>query len=118
MTQAAYGGRQARSLDVLQQATGDGWDGLEAMFAPKEGAPVHNQPRDEVAAYLARGLNTPLGREAIEWLMDITMRQPFRATGKSFEETALLAANRQGIEGVGEVILAALKRGQDLIEQG
>lgn len=116
MTQVAYGPRQARSMDALEQATGTGWEGLEEMFAPRREQPIHNQPSDDVAMYLAQGLNSPKGREVIEWLMDITFRQPFRATGKSFEETALLTANRQGIEGVGEVILAAIRRGQELID--
>lgn len=118
MSQVAFGPRQARSLDALEQATSGGWEELEVMFAPKPDRPVKNQPSDEVAIYLARGLGTPRGREAIEWLMDITFRQPFRATGKDFQETALLAANRQGIEGVGEVILAAIQRGQELIDNG
>lgn len=116
MSQVAYGPRQARSIDALEQATGTGWEGLEAMFAPAPDKPVHNQPSDEVAIYLAQGLHSQKGREVIEWLMDITFRQPFRATGQTFEETALLTANRQGIEGVGEVILAAIQRGQELID--
>ena len=118
MTEAVVGRRAAQPLGPMIDTAGEGWAGLEAMFAPKEGQPVENQPSDEVAIYLARGLGTPRGRAVIEWLMDITFRQPFRATGKTFEETALLAANRQGSEGVGEVILAALKRGQELIDQG
>jgi len=116
MSQVAFGPRQARSLDALEQATSGGWEELEAMFAPTPDRPVKNQPSDEVAIYLAQGLQSPKGREAIEWLMDITFRQPFRATGQTFEETALLTANRQGIEGVGEVILSAIRRGQELIE--
>ncbi len=87
------------------------------MFAPTPSRPVKNQPADEVALVLAGLAREPRGRQLIEWLMDITFRQPFRATGKTFEETALLAATRQGIEGVGEVILHALQHGEEVLQK-
>jgi hypothetical protein len=95
---------------------GGGWEALEAMFKPHiQDAPF--QPGDDVARslYLLYEAAGP-GRAVIEWLMDITLRMPYRVTGKSLEETALLAAHRQGINGVGEAILAAIQHGRGLHE--
>ncbi|WP_062222214.1 hypothetical protein [Aureimonas sp. D3] len=115
MTTVAMGRRDAQPLSSL--GGGGGWDELEAMFAPREGKPVQGQPGDETALFLAALAREARGREFVEWLMDITFRQPFRATGRTMEETALLAATRQGIEGVGEVILNALAHGEALLQQ-
>lgn len=112
-------GRAGQPLDLMleQGVAGDGWAGLEDMFRPhlKE-APL--QPSDKVAKSL--WLLYSLGgdsREVIEWLMDITLRMPYRATGKTIEETALLASNRQGINGVAEAVLAAIAHGRSLMDK-
>lgn len=115
MTRVAMNRRDAQPLGSLGGT--EGWESLEAMFAPQPARPVHGQPGDEMSLFLARLAREPRGRELVEWLMDITFRQPFRATGRTFEETALLAATRQGIEGVGEVILCALAHGESLLQQ-
>ena len=49
--------------------------------------------------------------------MDITLRQPLRSTGRTFEETALMTATRQGINGVGEAVLKAIARGEELVRE-
>lgn len=110
--------RAAQPLDLLEQGVaGGGWEGLEEIFRPHlKGAPL--QPSEAVAKSL--WLMWHLGgesRQVLEWLMDITLRMPYRATGRSIEETALLAASRQGINGVGEAVLAALAHGRSLMEK-
>lgn len=110
--------RAGQPLDLLEQGVaGGGWDALEEMFKPHlQAAPL--QPSDDVARalwilYSVGGE----GRAVIEWLMDITIRAPFRATGKDFQETALLTATRQGINGVAEAILAAIDHGRQVAEK-
>lgn len=112
------GFRQAQPLDtMLLKAGGAGWDGLEQLFRPQLGQqPL--QPADGVALFLFRMSQEPRGRDVIEWLMDITVRQPLRVTGASLEETALRAAQRQGINGVAEAVLAAIDHGRKLAEKG
>lgn len=110
--------RAAQPLDLLEQGvTGNGWEGLDDLFRPHlKDAPL--QPSDAVAKSL--WLMWQLGgesRQVLEWLMDITLRMPYRATGRTIEETALLAASRQGINGVGEAVLAALAHGRGLMEK-
>lgn len=116
MSEPLFGGRKAQSLDAMvARAGGEGWDGLEELFKPHM-ASQPLQPSDLVAKNLATLCRDPRTREVIEWLMDITLRSPLRATGKTFEETALLTASRQGINGVGEAILSAIAHGQKLQE--
>lgn len=111
-------GRVAQPLDLLEHGVaGDGWEGLDALFRPHlKDAPL--QPSDAVAKsiYLL-WKHGGESRQVLEWLMDITLRMPYRATGRTLEETALMAANRQGINGVGEALLAALAHGRALLEK-
>jgi hypothetical protein len=55
--------------------------------------------------------STVEGRAFFEWLMDITVRLPYRVTGATIEQTALAAARREGLNLAGEQILAAIARG-------
>jgi hypothetical protein len=107
--------RDAQPIDLLQQSlAGNGWEGLEEMLRrPPGSAPL--QPGDDVARFMAGLYRTPEGRKLFEWIMDITLRLPLRSTGRTFEETALMTATRQGINGVGEVVLAAIAHGDKLI---
>lgn len=108
--------REAQPLDLLEQSVaGGGWESLDEMFKPhRQDAPL--QPSDDVAKALWVLRQHGEGRAIIEWLMDITLRAPLRVTGRSIEETALNAAARQGINGVGEVILKAIARGGELMQ--
>lgn len=117
MTEPAFTRRDASTLDhLLAMAGGAGWSGLEDRQEAR--GPVPLQPADEVAKFMAALAGTREGRAMFDWLVgEIIFRAPFRATGSTFEETALLAATRQGIEGVGETILAAIRHGQALIDQ-
>lgn len=118
MSGPAFAPRQAQPLDaMLARAGGEGWSGLEDLFRPHV-ASQPMQPSDAVARNLASLAATKGGREIIEWLMDITLRVPLRVTGTSLEETALRAAQRQGINGVAEAVLAAIAHGQKLTERG
>ncbi|MCZ4073549.1 hypothetical protein [Agrobacterium sp. LMR679] len=105
-------------MDLLERLTddGDGWEGLEALFRPQlQDAPL--QPREGVAKFMYGLYHTPEGRAMFEWMMDITLRMPLRSTGQTFEQTALNTATRQGINGVGEAILAAIGHGEKLLSK-
>lgn len=116
MSGPVFGSREAQPLDHLLESA-DPWADIEQMFKPHlVDKPL--QPSDQVAKNLAQMARHQSGREILEYLMDITVRQPLRITGKDFQETALLSATRQGINGVGEVILNAIKQGEDLLQQG
>jgi hypothetical protein len=109
--------RAGQPLDLLEQGVaGGGWDELDALFQPhRQDAPL--QPKDSVAVFMRALYQTPEGRDVFEWLMDVTLRLPHRATGRTFEETALMTATRQGINGVGEAVLNAIAHGEKLINE-
>lgn len=110
--------REARPMDLLEQISGssDGWEGLEALFKPQlQDAPL--QPGEDVAQFMYGLYQTAQGRAVFEWIMDITLRMPLRATGQTFEQTALNTATLQGIHGVGEAVLAAISHGEKLINR-
>lgn len=108
--------RAAQPIDLLEGIVerSDGWEGLDALFRPQlQGAPL--QPHEGVAKFMFGLYHTPEGRAMFEWMMDITLRLPLRSTGQTIEQTALNTATRQGINGVGEAILAAIGHGEKLI---
>ncbi|MBB3385991.1 MULTISPECIES: hypothetical protein [unclassified Rhizobium] len=108
--------RFAQPLDLLEKGlAGDGWPGLEGLVPPTQLAEL--APKDPVAMFLYGMTLQAGGREVIEWLMDITVRQPLRCTASTIENTALMTATRQGINGVGEAVLKAIAKGRELAEQ-
>lgn len=108
MTGPFVPGRASQPLDLLNDGiAGGGWETFEKLFEPKlQGQDL--QPADDVAKVMWGFYNTPQGRAMFEWMFDISLRQPLRITGRSIEETALLSATRQGINGFAEAVLAAL----------
>jgi hypothetical protein len=108
--------RFAQPLDLLEKGlAGDGWDGLDGLVPPVQLAEM--APQDQVAMFLYGMTLQAGGLEVIEWLMDITVRQPLRTTGNTIEHTALMTATRQGINGVGEAVLKAIAKGRELAEK-
>lgn len=110
--------RAAQPMDLLEDIveSGSGWEGLEALFRPQlQDAPL--QPHEGVAKFMYGLYHTPEGRAMFEWMMDITLRMPLRSTGLTIEQTALNTASRQGINGVGEAILAAIGHGEKLVSK-
>lgn len=109
--------RAAQPLDLLADSVGSGgWEELEELLKPRGGV-GELQPDDKTAMFLYGLYHTPQGRDLFEWLMDITIRQPLRITGRTFEETALQAAGRQVLNGVGEVLLKAVAHGEQVLQQ-
>lgn len=107
--------RAGQPLDMLEAGVaGGGWEALEALMKPHlNGAPL--QPDEDVAEFMFALYQTPPGRAMFEWMMDITIRQPLRVTGQTIEQTALLSAGKQGINGVAESILKAIAHGEQLV---
>ena len=112
------GSRNALPLDLLEQGVaGQGWDEFEKkLLLPKEHVDRF-EPNERVAKILYAISRSADGRELVEWLMDVTLRQSVRITGDTIEQTALRAAQLQGIHGVGEVILQAMAKGEKLLNQ-
>lgn len=114
MNKPVFGPRNALTLEQLMQNAGpSGWDFFDKLL-PQEAA-KQLQPSERVAKFLAALAQSGDGIEVIEWLMDITMRLPLRATGTTIEETALRTATRQGINGVAEAVLSAIALGEKLL---
>ncbi|MGR6465440.1 hypothetical protein [Rhizobium sp. PAMB 3182] len=110
-------GREAQPFDLLQQGVaGNGWEGVEELLKPVLQVDTL-KPDDELARFMYGLSCTPQGRQMFEWMMDNSIRQPLRATGATFEETALRTALRQGINGYGEMVLAAIAEGHKLVNQ-
>ena len=109
--------RNSMPFDILSQSmASDGWDGLESLMVPEKHRAAF-EPQEDVAKFIYGLSQTIEGSKVIEWLMDITLRQPLRSTGRTFEETALMTATRQGINGVGEAVLKAIARGEELVRE-
>lgn len=53
-------------------------------------------------------------REAMEWLLDLTLRAPYPHVSGSIEQAAIAAAKHQARAGIGEVIVAAIAEGKRL----
>lgn len=121
MSGPVFAKRDAQPLDQLlaQLPGGEGHKGLDQLIAMigTPAAPSTFQPSDTVAKFLALMLRQGDGRQVIEWLMDISLRLPYRPTGATIEETALRAARREGINALAEQILAAVQHGQLLLNQ-
>lgn len=109
--------RNGTPFDILKQSMADdGWQGLEDMMLPAKQKAAF-EPEDDVAKFIYGLSQTIEGSQVVEWLMDITLRLPLRSTGRTFEETALMTATRQGINGVGEAVLKAIARGEELVRE-
>ncbi|MCT7662331.1 hypothetical protein [Shinella kummerowiae] len=109
--------RSASPIDLLvDNAASGGWEELDLMMKrPEQKVPL--QPDAAVAEFMYGLYCTPQGRQMFEWMMDISIRQPLRATGRTFEETALLTATRQGVNGMAEAVLAAIQHGEELVRE-
>ncbi|MUZ80780.1 hypothetical protein GOZ78_03505 [Agrobacterium vitis] len=114
MTGPFIAGREAQPLDLLEQGVaGNGWEGLEGLFN-LDGPKDELKPEDELAEFMWGLSQTAHGRKMFEWMMDISIRQPLRITGATIEQSALMGATRQGINGFAEVILKAIAKGSQI----
>ncbi|WP_057465807.1 hypothetical protein [Pseudovibrio sp. POLY-S9] len=110
--------RSSQPLDLIaQQASDNGWEGLETLLAPVLGAKDF-RPDQIVARHMARIFEDPRGKEILEWILDVSIRLPYKVQGRTLEETALNAARREGINSLAEVILTAIAEGKKLTEEG
>ncbi|MGG7535348.1 hypothetical protein [Rhizobium sp. 12,4] len=110
--------RDAQPLDLLKQgAAGDGWEGLERILNPIIGSSAPLMPDEATAKFIYGLYCTVEGRQMFEWIMDLTIRRPLSLTAPTIEQTALLAAGRQAVNSVAEVLLKAVAHGEDLVRQ-
>lgn len=109
--------RAAQPLDLLERGmAGGGWETLEKMLGPMPEPAGPLKPADDVAEFMWGLYCTVQGRAMFEWLMDVTVRQPFQMTGQSFEQTALNAASREGRDAVAMLMMQAVEAGRKSIE--
>lgn len=73
-------------------------------------------PHDHLSEFIYGLSKTPEGMMMIEWMMDLSLRAPYRVMGKTIEETALNAAKREGLNLFGETILAAIAKGEQSLK--
>lgn len=108
--------REAMPLDLMQATVQEDVlsDALKGLFEPDQVAKFFHPPNalDEFIFALSR---TAGGRDFFEWLLDNTLRAPYRITGATLEQTALNAARREGLNIPAEMILAAISRGEQSI---
>ena len=79
--------------------------------------PADMLPEDELAVFMWGLSRTVQGKAMIEYLLDVSIRQPYRPVGASIEETALAAAVRQGVNAIPELMLKAIAKGGDIVLQ-
>lgn len=108
--------RVAQPADLMQaQISPDAISAaLEGLF-PADQLQAFLAPEDEIATFAYGLWSTAEGRKLIEWLLDMTIRAPYRVMGKSVEETALWAAKREGINLPAEMLLAAISKGEKIV---
>lgn len=105
------------SLEEIEQAMGsNGWN----FFADQFGPAVVSQSFDPGADFkknLAAFARTGLGREIIDWLLDLTCRAPYPVTSQDMQDLAFAAAKHQARAAVGETIVKAIADGNDILDR-
>jgi hypothetical protein len=108
--------REAMPLDLMRANVQEDVlsDALKGLFDADQVGKFFHPPNalDEFIYGLSR---TAQGREFFEWILDGTLRAPYRPIGKDLQETALNAAMRQGLNIPADMILAAISRGEQAI---
>lgn len=117
MTSPLFGNpRDALPLDLMRESISEGAieETLRGLFPDEQLRGVFT-PSDEVAEIAFALAQSVQGRKFFEWILDGTLRQPYRPTGSTLEETALNAARREGLNTPAEMILAAISRGERIV---
>lgn len=105
-------------MDLLEgTAIGDGWGGMDVIEQRLGVKPADMLPDDELAMFIYGLSRTPQGRAMFEYLLDVSIRLPYRPVGTSIEETALAAAVRQGVNAIPELMLQAVAKGSELAQK-
>lgn len=105
------------SLEEIEQAIGaNGWDFFRDQFGPAVVAQSFD-PGNDLKKNLAAFARTGLGREIIDWLLDLTCRAPYPVTSQSLHDLAFAAAKHQARAAVGETIIKAIADGNALLDR-
>lgn len=107
--------RDHNAVDALLAAPPT-WDGLLADFLPAPSSQKF-EPEANVKLILAGMYTTPSGRDAIHWLLDITVFAPYPHVGPSFETAALAAKAHEARAAVGSVLMKAISDGMNLMHK-
>lgn len=116
MSNPLFGTRDALPLDLMRAGVDETSieDVMRGLFPEGQVRGILSPP-DEVAEIAYALAQSVQGRQFIEWILDSTVRQPYRPTGATLEQTALNAAMREGLNIPAEMILAAINRGEKSI---
>lgn len=108
--------RDAIPLDLLRNSVDEDAisDVMKGLF-PAGQVRDFLSPSDDIAEIAYALSKTVQGGKFFEWILDGTLRAPYRPTGATIEETALNAARREGLNIPAEMILAAISRGEKII---
>lgn len=104
------------SLEEIEKAMGaNGWDFFAKQFAPAVVAQSFD-PGQEFKRNLAAFSRTGLGREIVDWLLDLTCRAPYPVTSQDMQDLAFAAAKHQARAAVGETIVKAIADGNAILD--
>lgn len=108
--------REMLPIEDMLDGFGEPGDILERMgFAPNDdGFAINDAAAIEFYRMFQRG---GAGREIIEWLFDLTTRHPVTSAPPTLEGQAMAHVRCETRYGIGHVLIEALKRGRQLVDQ-
>jgi hypothetical protein len=115
--QPVFGPREAQPFDdLLTRSETIDLDQLERILDPQGAMQLDTQLTDIAPIALAIAMSAD-GRKFLEWLCDVTIRRPVFTVGMNIEQGALYAASREGQNTTVHLIIKAIRRGQDKVEE-
>lgn len=105
------------SLEEIERAIGaNGWEFFREQFGPAVVAQGFD-PGADFKKNLAAFARTGLGREIVDWLLDLTCRAPYPVTSQDLQDLAFAAAKHQARAAVGETIVKAIAEGNAILDR-
>jgi hypothetical protein len=112
------GRREALSTsELLDMVTGREFSDQKAAFHPAATHPGNFEPSDQVKVAAAILWRAGESREFVEWILDLTMRAPYPVTSQEPHDLQFAAAKHQARAAVGETVLLAIRKGEQLLDQ-
>jgi hypothetical protein len=103
--------------DLIDMVTGRDFSDQKAAFHPAATHPGNFEPSEQVMMAAAILWRAGEGREFVEWILDLTMRAPYPVTSQEPHDLQFAAAKHQARAAVGETVLLAIRKGEQLLDQ-
>jgi len=118
MSSPIFGAKDAMSVESLMESVRNSTDleNLDAMFGDFNKGKPHNVP-ENTALFLYRMQQTVSGREFLEWLADVTVRNYDPMPQDSMEQMAIFAISKQKDLQLMMMICQAIADGEKLEKQ-